>query len=119
MQCLTGLQYFSLDNAFSGSNLSSDYVKLLASILDKIPSSTLKTIYFGIDPIPPPSIPVKEWHRIGEVLQQSRFSHLTELVFSLHTYERGSGHLEVAIRGDLRALDERGILSFRTLLCLQ
>jgi hypothetical protein len=118
LQCLTGLEYFSIDNAFSQSNFSSDHVKLLASILDKIPSSTLKTIDFGIYPIPPPSPPIKEWHRIGEVLQQSRFSHLTELVFSLHTSERGNGHLEESIRGDLRALEERGILSFRNLLSL-
>jgi len=50
--------------------------------LKKIPSPALKRLYLEL-PILPASRRIEEWHRIGEVLQQKRFSHLTEVAFLL------------------------------------
>ena len=55
----------------------------LASILEKIPPLNLKKLCF--ERPTPPTPRIKEWDRIGEVLQPRRFSPLTELVFSPRT----------------------------------
>ena len=64
--------------------------------------------------------PINEWPRIGEVLQQKRFSHLTEVVFVLEVDDRDDGnlyihigHVEKWIREGLHMLEERGILHVR------
>jgi hypothetical protein len=108
LQCLTGLQRLSIDNTLSQPDFSTDSIKLLAWILDKIPSLTLKYIHFGLCTS---SILSSGWHQIGKVLQQSRFSQLTELVFS--SSEWTSGYVNERIRKDLSVLEERGIVSFR------
>jgi len=88
-----------------------DHIQLLASILDKIPSPTLKNIHFGFN-ITCSTLPSRGWDQIGEVLQQSRFSQLTELVFS--SFGRTSDYIKERIREDLSALEERGIdIAFR------
>ena len=108
LHCLTGFQRLSLDTRFYGPGFSDLHIKLLASILNIIPSSTLKKLVLEI-PTPPIEPRFAGWRQIGEVLQQPRFSQLTELVFipTTEPYE----HFERWIREDLRALEERGILS--------
>jgi len=57
-----------------------------------------------------------EWHRIGELLQQSRFSQLTEVVFKLeHDDVEPCEHVEKWVREDLYMLEERGILYVRVI----
>ena len=57
---------------------------------------------------------IEEWHQIGEVVQ-NKFSQLKELVFMLEEHAMGQpyGNVESWIREDLRALEQRGILSVR------
>ena len=113
LQCLTGLQCLSIENTGPDFGFSRDHIQVLASILDKIPSLTLKNIHFGFN-ARCSTLPSRGWHQIGKVLQQSRFSQLAEVVFSFH--ESGSRNgTEEWIRSDLPALEERGILSFRVL----
>jgi len=115
LQCLTGLQGLYLDIGFCRSSASSHHIKLLASILEEIPSSTLTTLYFDI-PTPSTLLPrIREWHQIGKVLQEERFSQLTELVFIIkeQPFGRPRWLLERWIREDLYMFEEHGILSVR------
>jgi len=75
----------------------------------------LRKLCFGF-PIPIISPHTTRWRPIGEVLQQSRFSHLTELVFQIRMSASGlplRPIVEEGIRDDLRELHDRGILSFQ------
>jgi hypothetical protein len=119
LKSLTGLQCLTLGNSYR-LEFSTHHIELFALILEKIPSQTLKRLRFEfIGPLESPRI--KGWHRIGEVLQQRRFSHLTEVVFMLdvdNDNERAYGpieHVEKWIREDLHMLEERGILYVRPL----
>jgi hypothetical protein len=110
LECLTGLQCLTIDARYLyGSQFSSCHIKLFASILEKIPS-TLKKIRFRF-PTSPTSPRLEGWYRIGEILQQRRFSQLTELVFS--PTQPYYDHVEKWIREDLSAFEKRGVLSVR------
>jgi len=117
LQYLTGLQRLTINTIYYGQSFSTHHVELLASILDKIPSSTIKQLMFEI-PTPPTSPLVKQWHRIGEVLQQRRFLQLAEVIFEVegNPREETYGLVENLIREDLYMLEERGILSVRRAL---
>ena len=115
LECLTGLRYLTINTGYYtgyySQRFSARHIKLLVSILEKIPSSTLQKLHIEI-PTPSSTMPrMSRWHRIGEVLQQRGFPQLTELVFipSLKPCE----YFERWIREDLHVLDERGILSVR------
>jgi hypothetical protein len=117
LQSLTGLQSLTLDNSHD-LKFSTHHIDLLVPILEEIPSHTIKRLRFDLF-IPLESPRIIGWHRIGEVLQQKRFSHLTEVVFVLDVDNdegRSYGpidHVEKWIREDLHMLEERGILYVR------
>ena len=115
LQRLTGLQCMSI--GISYSNFSSNHAQLPASILDKLPSSTLTKVHFTIQP-PPPSPRIGELHQIGEILQKRRFSQLTELVFTMvgPSWRQPLFGPAEWIREDLCVLEERGILSIRRII---
>jgi len=110
LESLTGLQCLTLYHI----EFSTHHIELLGLILERIPSQTLKRLRFELF-VHPESSRTKGWHRIGEVLQQKRFSHLTEVVFMLGGV-RSYGPIEPVekwIREDLHMLEERGILHVR------
>jgi len=112
-QCLTGLQRLSINILHHNPLYYREHIKHLALILDKIPSLVLKKISFVI-PILPPTPSRVRWHLMANVLQQSRFSQLTEIVFQFIGYDESSyGYAKAWILEDLAPLDERGILSVR------
>jgi hypothetical protein len=84
------------------------HIRLLVSILEKLPSPTLKRLHSEL-PILPASRRIEEWHRIGEVLQQKRFSYLA---FLLRETSSGEQYRRMGkqIREGLSMLEERGIL---------
>jgi hypothetical protein len=91
--------------------LAGDHLDFLVPILDNVRSSTLTKLCLELWT---PSIDhprFTEWHRIGKVLQQSRFSQLTELVFLFQPCHAGHPveRVEQWIREDLSALEEHGI----------
>src|ERR1700722_9015390 len=119
IQSLTGLRCLTIDthHYILASIL---YIELLASILGKLPSPTLKRLRFDVSIPVLGSFRIKEWHRIGEVLQQKKFSHLTEVAFVLdfdtidgESYGGPIWHVEKLIRESLPRLEERGILDVR------
>src|SRR5271170_4899559 len=111
LQYLTGLRSLTIDLAMSGTSMSSYEIELLASTLDQIPSSILTRVRLLI-PCPGPSLHIG---RVGEVLQQGRFSQLTDVEILVCWAPRPSERLEECIRRDLHVLEERGILSFHAL----
>src|ERR1700722_5209869 len=104
LQCLTGLQCLTIDFGSNPLGFHSKHVEPLASILHKVSSSTLTKLCFGV-PMLPPSPYIKEWYRIGEILQQRKFSRLTELVLQFH-HPRGRTVGWGWIREPFRALEE-------------
>jgi len=89
-----------------------DHINVLVPILDNVRSSTLTKLCLELWTPPIGDHRFTDLHRIEKVLQQSRFSQLTELVFLFQPQGR-AGHpverVEQWIREDLSALKERGI----------
>jgi len=112
LQCLTHLRCLIIDFIFCEALVHvGDRIDFLVPILDNVRSSMLTKLCFEL---PMPSIDhhhFTQWHRIGNVLQQRRFSQLTELVVLFQPQQAGHsmGRVEQWIRGDLSALEERGI----------
>jgi len=112
-QCLTGLQCLTIHTTHVQSFLT-HHIELLASILQKIPSSTIKELCIEI-PSLLITLRIPEWHRIGEVLEQRRFPQLTHVVLKLPPNADGvpRGPGEKWLRESLYMLEERGILYVR------
>jgi hypothetical protein len=111
LQCLTGLRCLIINFIFYELARPGDHINLLVSILDNVRSTTLTKLCLELQT---PSIDHPRftgWRRIGKVLQQSRFSQLTELVFLFQPWQAGHPveRVEQWIRKDLSALEERGI----------
>ena len=108
IQCLTGLRSLSLHLR---STKSSNDIEAFISILEKISASTITKLCFGIR-ITSDSFR-QGWHRFGTVLQESKFSRLTELRLRLNVSQSVKVPVEEWIKEDLIALETRGILRIR------